>query len=136
MKAVAILFTCLCACELPVNGTGPIPENTPNDAEAPKSEAAALPPNGDQAQLGVCHSWNTSLDGLNRGPCKSYSENDSNVTGHIPYVNAFCQIVAAPDECSTCDYTCDCILRYTTLPDAGCTCSQSATGGVIVISGC
>jgi hypothetical protein len=150
MKAVAIFLTCLCACELPLNGTGPedlpgLPPTATRDAEAPRNEAAALPPNSDQAQVAVCHStapWGqggaASLDALDRvhPPCKSYSATSSiNDPNTVAYVNN-CQIVPAPVECSTCVYTCDCILRYTELPDAGCTCSQSTPGGVIVISGC
>jgi hypothetical protein len=131
----------LCGCELPVNGTGPI-DNSPStrpatvtDAEAPKVEAAALPPNGDQAQLGICHSAAVRGD-VNPPGCKSVSTNADVINNDLVAYAKDCQVVAVPIECSTCDYTCDCILRYTELPDAGCTCSQNATGGVIVISGC
>ena len=147
MKTTILCFLATSACSLPLNGTGPI-DNSPSstsptsttDAEA---EAAAPPINGDLTTGDVCHSANVrGAPPLTRMQCPSGGIVEADVVNNntVAYAttntSGGCHISSAPVECSTCEYTCDCLLKYVASPDAGCTCSQDGVGSVIVISGC
>jgi hypothetical protein len=79
-------------------------------------------------EAAICHS---AVKYTNPPGCKSISETPEVANGAVAYAMG-CQIVAAPVECSTCDYTCDCLLRYLELPDAGCACEQGLPSGSII----
>jgi hypothetical protein len=139
VNVMRIVITTLLAsgCALPLNGTGTgsdLPLAT--DAGESKSETSTTdetstpPPNGDQVTVAVCHSATLPQLGPTRAECPHGYQ--SGVSG-IAYLSN-CELLVVPVECSTCDYTCDCLLRYVALPDAGCACSQNTTGGTLVLN--
>lgn len=46
--------------------------------------------------------------------------------------HGYCGLSSAPSACSSCDYTCDCLLKHLCLAGTNCTCEQAMPGGIIL----
>jgi hypothetical protein len=122
MRPIALFVLLLAgnACSLPLNGTGP---------DDPSLSTPPLPSD----KSASCHSLTMPYPAVPSGACAGGINEDGNVQGTmylaVDSTNA-CQVLAVPEACSACNYTCDCMLRAL----GACSCTQTSPGGLLQIA--
>jgi hypothetical protein len=135
-----ILFLFAAGCSVPVNGLAPA--DLFDDAghrigDNPEASGDAAPVCYSATARGVAIIANNTAT----VPCTAVGIDANVINNHaVGYIVSNpmldCSVHEAPIECSTCDYTCDCLLRYVASPGPTCVCSQAGPGAPIVLTGC
>jgi hypothetical protein len=140
MKAITILFLATSACSLPLNGTGP------DDLFDDAGQRIGSNDNSDAADdaAPVCHpavARGVAIIMGNTASCTAVTTDANVINDHaVGYIVSNpmldCSVHEVPVECSTCNYTCGCLLQYVATPGMPCKCSQESPGAPIVLTGC